>query len=58
MIVCFITAIFSPELSMGLAIGKEYGDHTCKTNKWDWRDVIADSIGWSLGTLINQILFK
>lgn len=56
MIICMLSAIIHPLLSIGLALGKEYGDKCCPSNKWDWRDIIADAIGLIIGTIIHVLL--
>ena len=42
--------------SLGLGIGKEYGDSKAKGNKWDWFDIIADLIGIILALIIGLIV--
>ena len=44
-LVCFVAAIFSPLFSLGLALGKEYGDSKAPGNHWCWWDILADAIG-------------
>lgn len=56
MLLCFFSAIIHPMLSIGLAVGKEYGDKRCPGNKWDWYDILADSIGLVLGSIIHYLL--
>ncbi|MBR5639527.1 MAG: hypothetical protein IKW83_07160 [Muribaculaceae bacterium] len=49
--------IFSSVMSgTGAALAKEYGDKCSPTNKWDWKDVIADYLGIGLALLILIIL--
>ena len=31
--------------SLGLGLGKEYGDSKAVGNKWDWLDIVADCLG-------------
>jgi len=35
--------------SLGLGLGKEYGDSKAPGNKWDWFDILADVIGIAVG---------
>lgn len=56
MLVATCSAIINPMFSLGLCIGKEYGDKCCPSNKWDWRDMLANGIGWAVGTTINILL--
>lgn len=55
-VVCFITSIVSPALAIGLALGKEYGDSKAHGNHWCWLDILADSIGITLGTFIHVLI--
>ena len=38
--------------TVGLGMGKEYGDSKSPGNKWDWVDFVFDIIGIALGQLI------
>lgn len=31
--------------SLGLGLGKEYGDSKASGNHWDWLDIVADIVG-------------
>ena len=43
--------------ALGLAIGKEYGDHKAKGNHWCWYDILADVLGIiAAGLIIWMIL--
>jgi len=44
-------------VSTAAAWGKEYGDKVNPNNKWDWHDVIADSIGTIVGVILSSILW-
>lgn len=44
--------------SLGLGLGKEYGDSQAQGNKWDWLDILADIIGIILGVLVTYLLFR
>ncbi|MBR5639535.1 MAG: hypothetical protein IKW83_07200 [Muribaculaceae bacterium] len=49
--------LFSSFMSgTGAALAKEYGDKCSPTNKWDWKDVIADYIGIGFAILILVVL--
>lgn len=49
--------IFSSLVSgSGAALAKEYGDKCSPTNKWDWKDVIADYLGIGLALIILIVL--
>lgn len=39
--------------AIGTGIGKEYGDYKSPSNKWDWKDILADLIGALVGSLIG-----
>lgn len=36
-------------ISLASGFGKEYGDKLNPSNTWDWKDVIADTVGALLG---------
>lgn len=36
--------------AMGAGLGKEYGDKVNPYNKWDWYDVLADTVGALVGS--------
>ena len=42
--------------AMGTGVGKEYGDKANPYNKWDWYDILADSIGAIIGILLSIII--
>jgi len=37
--------------------GKEYGDKVNSNNKWDWYDILADSLGTLIGLLVGGLLW-
>lgn len=39
-------------LGIAIGVGKECGDHFSPTNKWDWWDILADTIGTISGVLV------
>lgn len=43
--------------STASAWGKEYGDKCNPYNKWDWKDIIADSLGTIGGLVIGSTLW-
>ena len=55
-LVCFLAAIISPMFSLGLALGKEYGDSKAPGNHWCWWDILADAIGLVAGTILHIII--
>lgn len=55
--VCLLAAIIHPLLSVGLALGKEYGDKNAKGNHWCWKDIVADTCGIILGSIIWYYLW-
>lgn len=55
-LVCFLAAIISPMFSLGLALGKEYGDSKALGNHWCWWDILADAIGLVAGTILHIII--
>jgi len=50
----FAISLVSPtagvSFTLGLALGKEYGDSKAVGNSWDWWDLMADAIGIVVGT--------
>lgn len=54
--VCLIATLFSWELAVGLAIGKEYGDYNNPNSGWSWFDLVADTLGIGAGLLIKHYL--
>jgi len=50
--------IASGLFSLGLGLGKEYGDSKAKGNKWDWWDIVADVIGIGVGSLLVFIAYS
>ena len=42
--------------AIGTGVGKEYGDSKAIGNKWDWYDILADSIGTIVGILIGLLI--
>lgn len=55
--VCLLSAIVSPWLAAGLAIGKEYGDSKAHGNHWCWGDILADVVGVVVGSLIHWAIW-
>lgn len=56
-IVCFLAAIICPMFSLGLALGKEYGDKNAIGNHWCWLDLEADGIGIVLGGTLGYFVY-
>ena len=44
--------------SLGLGLGKEYGDSKATGNQWDWGDILFDVIGIAIGVLTAFCIFK
>lgn len=44
-------------VSSAAGYGKEYGDHLSPSNHWDWKDIIADTLGSITGTSISLLSF-
>lgn len=40
---------------MSAGLGKEYGDKNAPGNKWDWIDIVADTIGSAVGCVAGFI---
>lgn len=51
--VCFAVACASPEIAVGLALGKEYGDYKAYGNHWCWWDLVYDTAGVVLGSIVH-----
>ena len=49
--------IASGLFSLGLGLGKEYGDSKAKGNSWSWGDVVADVLGIACGIGIIGVLY-
>ena len=49
--------IASGLFSLGLGLGKEYGDSKAKGNKWDWWDIVADVVGIACGIGVISVLY-
>lgn len=43
--------------SIGIGVGKEYGDKASPYNKWDWKDIVADTIGAITGMAAGMLLW-
>lgn len=43
-------------IAMAAGVGKEYGDKLSPSNRWDWYDVLADTLGSLAGIGIILIL--
>ena len=41
--------------AIGTGVGKEYGDSKAVGNKWDWYDILADSLGAIVGSAIGVV---
>lgn len=46
-----VSMVASFTCSLGVGIGKEYGDDKSPNNKWNWWDILADIIGALLGSI-------
>lgn len=44
--------------SLGLSLGKEYGDKNASGNHWCWWDLLADFIGSVIGILLFYLTIK
>ena len=51
--ICGVVAGTATGMAAGL--GKEYGDKQCENNRWDWLDVVADTIGSLSGAIVGAI---
>lgn len=51
LLVCTAISFVSTEAAIGAALGKEYGDSKAKNNRWDWYDILWDTIGIAIGTV-------
>lgn len=53
----FLCSAFAGFFS-GFAIGagKEYGDSQAVGNRWDWQDLLADTLGAATGSAIGGLL--
>lgn len=52
-----IAALAGAIASTSAGLGKEFGDKVNPYNKWDWKDIVADSIGTAIGIIIAGILW-
>ncbi len=53
---CFLATLLSPWLALGLALGKEYGDHKAQGNRWDWLDMLANISGILLALTLKTLI--
>jgi uncharacterized membrane protein len=56
--VCFVIALYSTEAAFAAALAKEYGDSKAYGNFWSWWDIVADTLGIILGTVIRVLIIK
>jgi hypothetical protein len=48
--------IIGVSFTLGLGLGKEYGDSKAPNNHWDWLDVLADLVGIGVGVALSLIV--
>jgi uncharacterized protein YfiM (DUF2279 family) len=52
-VIAFALSLASPivgvSFTLGLGLGKEYGDSKAVGNHWDWWDIVADLVGIGVG---------
>ena len=58
LIACFILSAINPWLAVGCAITKEWCDSNTSGNHWCWWDLLADTIGITIGTMVYCLLSK
>lgn len=55
-----LIGLFSPiaatAFTLGLGLGKEFGDSRAVGNKWDWWDILADICGVAAGAFVILII--
>ena len=55
----FALSLASPTVgisfTLGLGLGKEYGDSKAPNNHWDWWDLLADVVGIAVGCVIRMV---
>jgi uncharacterized membrane protein len=56
--VCFVIALYSTEAAFAAALAKEYGDSKAYGNFWSWWDIVADTLGIILGTVIRVLIIE
>lgn len=52
-----ISALAGVIASTAAGWGKEFGDKVNPNNKWDWKDIIADSLGTLFGIIVSSLLW-
>lgn len=52
-----ISALAGAITSTAAGWGKEFGDKVNPNNKWDWKDIIADSLGTLFGVIVSSLLW-
>lgn len=52
--ICSAVAGFFSGLAIG--VGKEYGDSQAIGNRWNWHDLLADTLGAVTGSAIGGLL--
>lgn len=50
---CIVAGIYSAEAA---GFAKEYADNLNPKNKWDWYDILADTIGAILGSAVGSAI--
>lgn len=56
-IITFAGGVDGAIFSMGLSLGKEYGDKNAAGNHWCWYDLLADTLGIITGYTLRTICF-
>jgi uncharacterized protein YfiM (DUF2279 family) len=51
-----VIALYSTEAAFAAALAKEYGDSKAYGNFWSWWDIVADTLGIILGTVIRVLI--
>lgn len=51
--ICTLVGDYGVSFALGASLGKEYGDKMSPSNKWDWKDILADLAGIVAGYLTH-----
>ena len=55
-LVCLALSLYSTEMAFSAAFAKEYGDYKSSYNHWCWWDIVFDTIGIIVGTVIRILI--
>ena len=51
-----VASLFGAVFSLGLSLGKEFGDKNNPNSGWSWGDIKADGLGITAGLAVNMAI--